>query len=168
MASFQALAEFSSSVDGKVLIIKDVSTYLDNDQNYTRDSFTSRTVEIRYGDNDTVDVINFPYLLIGDDTITFSIDKDKWLDITLVLIADDDNVFRFNKHIGYNMLVRYKQYLLLEDKGCKSCSDDSNKVWQDADMLVQQAKFSGRAGDGLEFNRYIDLANKRIDLSCKC
>lgn len=169
MAAFNAIAKFTSSVDGKSFIIQDISDYENNDEGYTRDSFVERKIEIRFADSNTVAVIDFPYLLEGVDAVSYEIDTDKWLDVTVVLKLNPaiiaDTFYYFHKKIGYNQILRYKQSLLIENKTC-TCDKTVIELNKKIEAFIIQAKFYARSGDGLGFNKYIDATNLLIKNPC--
>ena len=167
MQNFKSNAKFLETIDGKHLIVQDISCYLNNTENYDITSFSSRQIELRYATGVVVDIYNFPFVN-GLDSISIPIPIDKYIILSQVITLKDSIIpntkFVFTKNIGYDCNVKFKRFNIISNLNCSSCNDcGSDKKLTNINTFIDQAGYAGRFYDGVSFNKYINLANKLAD-----
>ena len=101
----------TESNDGKTITFTNTSNFDTNDQGYTRNDFTTNRLVLKDAYGALLDTIDFPTAGLDRDKITFSLDKDKWIDAELQM--DSPGPYsKTSKFPFYKMFIqKYKSVL---------------------------------------------------------
>ncbi len=162
MAAFNL--DFSAVLNsdtGRALVLTDLSNYITNDEGYTTASFSSRVYVIRNYKGETIAT-----LPIGSEPIVVVIDKDKWLEITMVFTLLDNSTIELLVKKPCGRIVELELIKRSTEVCGHGCSSGDKSNLRLATNAIYAADNFALKGDGVNYQEQIDIANKFVKAKC--
>jgi len=157
MAAFKQDFSISQSNDCITVTLADTSNFGDNDEGYVYSTFTTKQITV-YDSNNTI--IGTPITIVDDTPVTFTLDKDRYIQLVYTL-SNDTLDLNLTKKLILTCYVELKfgQQFASGDCGCTSDDDTECKTLK----ALKAADIFGRRGNGVKSQDAIDLANIYIN-----
>jgi hypothetical protein len=172
MAAFSPNFTIQQSADCKTLTFTDASNFDDNDEGYDYAYFTTKTIGV-YDSNNTL--IGTLITVVDNTSVTFSLDKDRYLHIVYTLQHNTDTPYIkiYNVPLSCNVDLKYGEEV------CSSlecgCDSENNKILFNIVKTKLASNIFAQRGNGVLSQESLDLANSYAncletsqDKKCNC
>lgn len=165
MAAFQIDFSIVQSNDCKTLTFTDTSNFSANDEGYVFSTFTTKLITVYDQDNN---IIGTPINISSTSSVTFGLDKDRWLHIVYTMTNGSITPTPKIKNLllNCNAEIKYGEAIVDGDCGC-GCDKrevDPCKVLK----ALKAADIFARRGNSIKAQDSIDLANEYLDCNKGC